>query len=212
MWQGKGAQTGTTLITVLVMLLLILMLGLAAAQIALQSEKAARNDRDRHIAFQAAEAALLDAEITIEHSPDAANSRRHIFARQSELDFPLPDQEECASAANYVYPGLCDTVPYGRFTGNQFVTGVAALPVVAPRYAIELILDQKVSLLTGKPAYFYRITAIGYGARVSTQVVLQSVYRKQLAAALSGEQSSIATGRLSWREMINGPELNNAGN
>lgn len=212
MWQGKGTQTGATLITVLVMLLLILMLGLAAAQIALQGEKAARNDRDRHIAFQAAEAALLDAEIAIEHSPDAATSRHHIFTRQGELDFPLPDQEECASAASNVYPGLCDTVPYGRFTGNQFLTGVAALPAMAPRYAIELMVDHKVTLLTGKPAYFYRITAIGYGARVSTQVVLQSVYRKQLAAALPGEPSSMATGRLSWREMINWPELNAAGN
>lgn len=236
MWQSKCSQAGATLLTVLVMLLLILMLGLAAAQIAIQGEKAARNERDRHIAFQAAEAGLLDAEIDIEHSFDLAVSRSHIFTQHSPSGFPLSHEEGCNRGLGNAHLGLCramadggaamwkdinffddtaegtHTVPYGRFTGSQFLTGIAALPAREPRYVIELMVDHKVSQLTGKPAYFYRITAIGYGARVDTQVVLQSVYRKRQAVALTEEQSSITTGRLSWRELINWHELHTAGN
>lgn len=236
MWQSKFSQAGATLLTVLVMLLLILMLGLAAARIALQGEKAARNDRDRHIAFQAAEAGLLNAEIDIAHSFDAAISRSHIFTQHSESGFPLLHEEGCNRGLGNAHLGLCrpapdgsaaareginffddtadgaHTVPYGRFTGNQFLAGIAALPAREPRYVVELMVDHKVSQLTGKPSYFYRITAIGYGASVGTQVVLQSVYRKRQAEALTKEQPSVATGRLSWREIINWHELHAAGN
>lgn len=235
MRQADCSQNGATLITVLVMLLLILMLGLAAAQVALQGEKAARNDRDRYIAFQAAESALLDAEMDIEQSPDPARSRSHIFARYSAMGFPLPGDASCASGVSNIYLGLCSvvggdsnstwkninffddtsagihTVPYGRFTGNQFLTDVAALPARKPRYVIELIVDRKVPDLNGRSAYFYRITAIGYGARVSTQVVLQSFYRKQFVAVIPEEKIAISTGRLSWREVVNWSELNAVG-
>lgn len=236
MRQAKRFHGGATLVTVLVMLLLILMLGLAAAQIALQGERAARNDRDRHIAFQAAEAGLLDAEFDIEQSPDPAQSRSSIFIRHSDAGSPLLHEEKCASGVSNVYLGLCrpvaagstaawenidflddsadgtHTVPYGRFTGRQFVTGVAALPAKAPRYVIELLVDHKVSEQTGKPAYFYRVTAIGYGARINTQVVLQSFYRKQRAGTIPEELPFIVTGRLSWREIINWPERSTAEN
>lgn len=236
MWKSKCSQAGATLLTVLVMLLLILMLGLAAAQIALQGEKAARHDRDRHIAFQAAEAGLLDAEIDIEHSFDPAKSRSHIFTQHGASGFPLSHEEGCNRGLDNVHLGLCravadgsaatwenihffddtadgaHTVPYGRFTGGQFLSGIAALPAREPRYVIELMVDRQVSQLTGKSAYFYRITAIGYGARVGTQVVLQSVYRKRQAVALTEEQPSFTTGRLSWRELINWHELHTAGN
>jgi type IV pilus assembly protein PilX len=30
-----------------------------------------------------------------------------------------------------------------------------------------------------KPSYFYRVTAIGFGVRDTTQVVLQTFYRKE---------------------------------
>ena len=71
-------QYGATLLVTLLMLVVVLLLGIAAAQIALQGEKSSRNDRDRQIAFQAAEAALLDAEMDIEQSPDAGLSLIHI--------------------------------------------------------------------------------------------------------------------------------------
>jgi len=83
-------QAGATLFTMLIMLLLVLLLGMAATQISLQGEKAARNDRDRLIAFRAAEAALLDAELDIRHSPDISESRSYIFSADSKQGFRKP--------------------------------------------------------------------------------------------------------------------------
>ena len=53
-------QQGAALIIALLMLIVLLMLGIGAMRISLQSEKMSRNQRDRQIAWQAAEAALLD--------------------------------------------------------------------------------------------------------------------------------------------------------
>ncbi|MGI9027217.1 MAG: pilus assembly PilX family protein, partial [Burkholderiaceae bacterium] len=47
------------------MLIVIIILGISASQMAVNEERGARNDRDHQIAFQAAEAALKDAEYEI---------------------------------------------------------------------------------------------------------------------------------------------------
>lgn len=232
MMRASGNQFGAALIAMLVMLLLVLMLGIAAAQIAVQAEKLSRNERDRHIAFSAAEAALLDAEMDIQHSVAADKSRSHLFSADSTLGFPEESEHACASQGSNLYLGLCrsvdssnkpawtainfsdetdagmHTVPYGRFTGNSFPSGFASMSAKPPRYAIELIADRSVSDLTGTPAYFYRITAIGFGAHEATQVVLQAVYRKRLPSLITKSTIAPATGRVSWREIINWPELN----
>lgn len=61
-------QTGAALIVGLVMLLVMTMIGVSAMQTNLLEEKMAGNYRDRDLAFQAAEAALRDAEADIETS------------------------------------------------------------------------------------------------------------------------------------------------
>jgi len=57
-----GRQQGASLLIVLLMLVVVMLFGVSAAQLTLMNEKSSRNDRDRHIAFQAAEAGLRDAE------------------------------------------------------------------------------------------------------------------------------------------------------
>lgn len=195
-------QSGATLVTTMLMLLVVLMLGIASAQIAVQGEKSSRNDRDRQIAFQAAEAALMDAESDIEHSPDAGKSRSHLFSNGSALGFPGETGDACGSGAQNIYLGLCrhaaegmppvwytvnfldaatntsSSVPYGRFTGQTFQTGSASLPVRVPRYIVELMVYKKAGLRADERSYFYRITAVGFGTRETTQVALQTVYRK----------------------------------
>lgn len=57
-----ATQRGFSLIVALMMLIVIIILGVSAAQMAVNEERGARNDRDRQVAFQAAEAALKDAE------------------------------------------------------------------------------------------------------------------------------------------------------
>lgn len=196
--QNVIRQRGAALIVALLMLIAVLMLGISAAQIALQAEKASRNERDRQLAFQAAEAGLMDAEMDIENSA-AATSRSHIFARDSADGFT----PGCGAGSGNIYLGLCSraeggappiwqaidfldqseqarSVPYGRFTGWSFQTGQGFLPNRPPRYIIELMAYNMPGAGTSMEdtTYFYRITAIGFGARDATQVVLQTFYRK----------------------------------
>jgi Tfp pilus assembly protein PilX len=189
-------RRGAALLTALFMLLALLIIGAAAARTALNAEKSARSERDRHIAFQAAEAALIDAERDIEGVAAPASARAQLFANGSALGFV----EGCGRGADNL--GLCmyspatpawqladlagaddATTTYGRFTGSALPTGGGALPGRAPRYVIELMPLARAGEDAGRPAAnVYRITAIGFGVRPSTQVVLQSFYRKAGAA------------------------------
>ena len=70
-------------------------------------------------------------------------------------------------------------VRYGTFTGQTFQTGQGSLPAKLPRYVIELMVYNKPGESAEKVSYFYRVTAIGFGPRDTTQVVLQTFYRKE---------------------------------
>ena len=61
----RNAEHGFSLIVTLMMLIVIIILGISSSQMAINEERVARNDRDRQIAFQAAEAALKDGEAEI---------------------------------------------------------------------------------------------------------------------------------------------------
>lgn len=179
-------HSGAALIVSLLMLVIILLLGISATQITLQGERASRNDRDRQVAFQAAEAVLIDAEM------DLMGSRHnHIFPKDSKVGF----EAKCIESGDYM--GLCQaarngmrplwetvdfmqekpSVPYGKFTGKTFQTGTGLLPARAPRYIIEVLPFVKEGQTLDST--LYRITGIGFGMRPTTQVVLQSIYRKE---------------------------------
>ena len=74
-----ATQRGASLIVVLLILIVVSILGVGSAQIALMAERGARNDRDLQVAWQAAEAALVDAEIDI--TTPAANASAPATAR-----------------------------------------------------------------------------------------------------------------------------------
>lgn len=213
-------QQGATLIVTLAMLLVVLMLSTSLTGMALMGEKAARNERDKYIAMYAAEAALADAEKDIENST-VSTSRSAIFSAHSNEGFT----EGCSRGDTNPYQGLCtnashpeqaawltadltntDTdsvsVPFGRFTDQTIPNGAGPFPAKLPRYLIELMLDKSPDLPTS-PMYMYRITAVGFGTDVSTQIVLQSHYRKVTAS----DQQTQKAGRLSWREISNWQEL-----
>lgn len=177
---------GASLIVSLLMLTVILLLGISTTQITLQSEQASRNDRDRQIAFQAAEAALIDAQMDLEGS-----RKKHVFPKNARVGFSA----NCTTAGDYV--GLCQaapagtqpvwekvnflkdapSVPYGKFTGRIFQGGQGVLPARAPRYIIESLPYIKAG--EDIDSTIYRITSIGFGMRITTQVVLQAIYRKE---------------------------------
>lgn len=196
--QGKrnNASRGIALITTLTMLIVVMLLAITGARVVLDGKRNARNMRDLDIAFQAAEAALSDAELDIEESL-GANTRSHLFSPQSAQGFAIGCNT--GTGDNTAYLGLClpssdqisvwnevdwdvttnpRTVAFGTFTGRSFQTGAGAMPSRPPRYLIELLIDRSSGLSADEQRYLYRITAIGFGPNGDTRAMVQSVYRK----------------------------------
>jgi type IV pilus assembly protein PilX len=203
MRQSPAMQHGASLVLALVMLLATFMLGVSATRIAVENERAARGARDRQVALESAESALIDAQIDIEHSPDSTLSRSALFSPDRGDGFV----DGCGAGLNNLALGLCTrydeatpawvrvdlaeptssaarTVAFGRFTGRRLPTGAGALPARLPRYLIELLPFQQAgySAAAGQVGALYRITAMGFGAHEATRVVLQTFYRKIGAA------------------------------
>jgi type IV pilus assembly protein PilX len=204
----RSPQRGFSLIVVLLLLVVATVLGVGAAQVSLVNERSARNDRDTEVAFQAAEAALVDAETDV-LGPN--EERLCLFNRQDATAFVAgcggagEQQGLCAPAEPGVDPawmtidlsaGNGKSVAYGTFTGQTYFSGDAttgsragALPARAPRYIEDAVRSRgswQANVLQSASAqdvsYVFRVTAIGYGMRDETQVVLQTTLYKPAAS------------------------------
>lgn len=194
-------QRGVTLVIVLMLLVIVTLLGVGAARIALLGERTTRNERDYQVAWQSAEAALMDAQFDI-RGPNADAAQRVALFTPDDISKFVPG---CNTAPEF--RGLCapsegkpvwaqvnflddstgaPTVAYGTFTGRSFdAGGLGVKPARLPRYMIEVVRDQTpmgsaASNNTNKPApIMYRITAMGFGPREDVQVVLQIAFKKE---------------------------------
>lgn len=202
--RNRGSQAGFSLIIVLLILVVVSILGVGGIQISMMAERATRNDRDLQVAWQSAEAALIDAELDILGQPASApNKRNEIFDRSAtDLVKFIPG---CGKSGDGKSFGLCspslaptikpdwltadftqigataNTVGFGTFTGRTFQAGGAGLqPAAVPRYMIE-IMDDPSSSRTKPPGspkdYLYRVTSLGFGPSANTQAVVQIIYR-----------------------------------
>ena len=191
---------GASHIVVMLILVVVSILGVSGIQVAMMGERGTRNDRDQQVAWQAAEAALIDAEFDIEGLPVSSMTKRNTVFKLKETDIAkfIPD---CGTSGLSI--GLCSlnatgkpawltvdftatgasapTVQFGTFTGRDFPSGSKGVqPVRPPRYVIEPIVDPLVSRTT-KPGsgtrYVYRVTAMGFGPSATTQAVVQMIYR-----------------------------------
>ena len=193
----RAAQRGVSLVIVMIVLTIVSLLGVAGIQISTLSERGARNDRDQQVAWQAAEAALLDAEYDMF---DATISTRSPTFLNGDTTAFLAG---CANSGSN--KGLCalvsagkpawltvdfnavsaaaSTTGFGDFTGRTFNAGSQGIqPAKAPRYVIEPIRDRtggsdSRNLSTQTPKYVYRVTAIGFGPRPDIQAVVQMIFR-----------------------------------
>jgi type IV pilus assembly protein PilX len=95
-------QRGVALVFVLIMMSIAIALGLATSNVTLMGERSARYDRDRQIAFQAAEFALGDAEFDI---MDTNSDRGCKFGSASFV----PTEGVCLSTADG--RGFCGSTP-----------------------------------------------------------------------------------------------------
>jgi type IV pilus assembly protein PilX len=159
------AQRGVTVLVCLVMMILVMLVGASAARLSLQGEQAARGGRDREMAFQAAEDALADAEHDIE------NGTATVAAGPCGVA-PAWQHVDLTGDAD---GGACTTA-YGATTGATMQTGAGFLPFKKPRYLIERMDCHAPGDDAADPQHCYRVTAIGFGPKPGTEVVLQSVF------------------------------------
>lgn len=179
-------ERGVTLVIALIFMVALTLLGIGMVKSTTSEERMGANTRDYDLAFAAAEAAIRDAEVRIEGTYLSPRAKVDV------PNYPTPGSCGTATTGTASQIGIClvtdpsaptpmiapfgsftleDTVhsaQLGQFTGTANVQGVAT----QPRYYMEVM---KVVLL-GTDQTAYRITAKGYGARATTQVMLQEVF------------------------------------
>jgi type IV pilus assembly protein PilX len=160
-------QTGVVLVTSLMILLLLTIIGLSATQVTSLEEKMAGNARDKNIAFQAAESALIAAEnfvlaVPLANISSTFNSSNGLLGKDNtisgnvEPDFFL-DTTWTANSSQIT--------PLSYSESNLGVT-------TRPRYIIKRLPE------SSGTTNLFRITARGTGNVAGTQVILQVVYQR----------------------------------
>ena len=187
---SRRHQSGMSLFPALMFLLVLAVLGVSALNSSLMQEKMVSNTKDSNLAFQAAEAALRDAEGDVERNKDFWTPTSFSSACTNGLcippsTWPTPSSLDISKAIDWTNSGLTRTY------GSQ--TAAPQLPDVAtqPQYVIERIppppglpASPGASIGMGcgaacPPAaggFAYRLTVLATGARLETRVVLQSTY------------------------------------
>jgi type IV pilus assembly protein PilX len=174
-------QNGISLVIVLIFLTVLSMLGITLMQGSTLGARIARNESDRNVAFQAAEAALRDAENDIRYKRSNGQQCTSTDSCRTE---PLNGSNFGATCtAGLCTPGTAATPIWddsanwstaGRYVVYGTYTGATAIPLVSqpPRYLIEYFRIGESDIL--------RITAQGYGLNSSTKTMLQTTLKVRL--------------------------------
>lgn len=161
--QAKPYQRGSALIISLVFLLLLTMIGITSIQDSTLQERMAGNERDRNLAFQAAEASLREGEAYL-------REQSQTFTDSGTGGLLSPD-----------YVGSKPSEPgYPWATRSRASSSLAGLSAV-PRYAIEWLVTQPLGAsdqLEIVPVNSYRITARAVGGSTDAVVLLQATYSR----------------------------------
>jgi len=199
-------QSGAVLVIALMFLVVLTLLAMTSMSGTVLEERMAGQYRDLNLAFQAAEAALRDAErdlYGVGVAPPLAFTPRPVvisgrtgFGDQSDtpngactgelqinfgrgLCYPLDPGPHPRFPSADLGPNSTVAVPYGLYTGATPLAHVSA----QPRYVIEALWtgippSPAQSLGGAASPTYYRITARGFGANPATQVTLQEMYLK----------------------------------
>lgn len=172
---NRERQKGAALAVALIFLLLMTLLSTSTMRGATMQERMAGNTRDYNLGFQAAEAALREAETYLRTNSDT-----------------LPDFDD--TSAHYIVNSANRPVwhEYPTSDGSGYITAASAYGTAqAPQYYLE-------RLSTARPpgseteagtsvdeVFYFRVTAVGFGQAVDgsgdplTAVVLSSVFRSR---------------------------------
>ena len=175
---GQSKQNGVVMFVALILLLILSLLGVTAARMQTVEERMARNDNNREIAAQAAEAALRAAEVGLETgtipTPFPGNNGMY-----------TPDLAQGSPLIGMNWTVATNTLSYL----SPLVTGPAllSLPLVSqnPKIVVEQMITTAISgedasVVSGtspSPIYVFRVTAQGVGADNSSTTMLQTIVR-----------------------------------
>jgi len=188
----KHGQIGATLIVSLLLLLIITIMGLATMRSSTMEERMARYSREQGVAFQAAEAALRDAEVDL-LSPASGRVPpiQGIAGFAADCNAGTPGTSGLCLMATAGLPTWLArmdvagaSVNYGTFGLSPAFATVAGSPssvAQQPRYIVEGIntpIPGIDSIAVGKTKPRYRVTAVGFGPRAEVQVWLQATFRR----------------------------------
>ncbi|WP_373378283.1 pilus assembly protein [Cupriavidus nantongensis] len=187
---GPRQGGAVTLLLCGTLLLMVVLIAAATLQMLLSGRQLAVMQRDRELAFRAAEAALRDGEAELLAAAASLDARDRLSL------WPAPGRCGSGQQAGLCRPALAGPpvwqpwlradadvdaigVPLGRFTG-------AALPADAatqepPRYVAEILDEAPAGYSAPDPAAALapwpriRVTAIGFGPTRTVRALLQSV-------------------------------------
>ena len=164
-------QCGSVLAIALIFLLLMTLIGVTAMRTTTLQERMAGNMRDRNLAFQAAEVALREGERFLSDTVVVGP-----FTNSGGLYQPAGDGQ--------VNPWLAID---WLVDGNSLATNAGLSDVARqPRYIVEEMAAGSTENPAGLEAdatltetRVYRITAVGWGGNINSQVMLQTRFRRQ---------------------------------
>ncbi|MEE2731109.1 MAG: PilX N-terminal domain-containing pilus assembly protein [Pseudomonadota bacterium] len=189
-------ERGSILLISLVMLLILTIVGIASISGVSMTEKMTNSQRDYDIAFEMAEAALVQGERWLDDYDDGWD-HSHLNCSSGSACFTanctggLCFRGSYPSASN----SLCEVNSYDNngkpvwqssaiWDANAATYSVSIPAVEAPKYLIEFLCytPRDPTSYTEPPDYtswvrIYRVTALAYGTHPETRVMLQSTYR-----------------------------------
>ena len=167
----------------MVLLLVMTLIGMAGIEVTGLEEKMVLNMRDRQAAFEAAEAALTQAEEYLENDRQV---RIASFAHKNGTDglYDFGGVDSCNTGTQQVWEK-----DWGEDCRRDFSIAddkSYAQLVQTPQYIIEEMTDKPVDDSQGggsgdtkKRDVYYRITVMAKGLTDATEVRLQTVYKVQ---------------------------------
>ena len=180
-------QSGVVLVVSLVILLLMTLIGVQSISSTSLEEKMAGNYQNSQLSFQAAEAALREAEELVlntqfdwvDYSADCTSG---LCFDGTFNDCPVVNP---ATPHWLDFANVWDGSKHRNYTGS--LAGVA----IQPKYIIEFRCCAATDLDAPAPdpatmcasndwSEIYRITALGYGGTEQARTMLQSIYKKDI--------------------------------
>lgn len=174
-------QGGTALVIALVFLLILTILGVSALNTTLLQEKMAANSKEKNIAFQSAESAVLAAEDWI-----SQQISKPIFPNNTVgLYLPSTDGTPVWESAALDWTSTSNLVVYPN-TPTAVISGGLSSVATQPKYIIEDLGEvpevggSKVlpGAYKGKGNTVLRITGHGTGGTNAAQARVQSIYAR----------------------------------